>query len=353
MPKQKAPSETEQIDALADEGEDDPSGDLDLVADDELGFVGLDDTDDFINSLWYGREGTGKTTDIASMAATAKALGHPGKILIVNAESGLKKRALAKRGIPTDNIVVWPNQAQGGKVSFKGLEALHERLLSDLMDDPRSWFGVGFDSATEITNALREQATERRQDKLRRAGKQFEESFIDRDDYGVMTDQLRRIFRRFRDLPCHFAVTALERLNEDESRGPVGVGPDLTPALASSLLGYVDYVLYCRATQTAHGEDDGQSTASAEFRAITRPHTRYRAKDRFDLTPRVLAEPTFERLHGYVMGDLDEDDDPMQIEYRRRREEERARKEKEAAEKAERKKGGAKKATAKKTEQAD
>lgn len=290
---------------------------------DDLGFYALDDAEDYVNALYYGKEGTGKTTDAAAMANLPDAR----RVLIVNAEGGTKRGALAKRGIDTSKIVMWPRP--GERVSFKGLEKLHARVLSDLNDDPKSWTGVIIDSLTEVTATLRENATTNRQAKLDRLGKTYDPDFVDISDYGQMTDQMRRLIRRFRDLPCHFVCTALER--EDDNGM---IGPAMTPSLATDVLGYVDFVLYTRATQgSAEIEDD----AASEFRALTRPTAIHRAKDRFDVTPRVLADPSFDRLHLYTSGEITEDEDMRQQEYNERQSKrESEREEARAAQEAER-----------------
>jgi hypothetical protein len=47
-------------------------------------------------------------------------------------------------------------------------------------------------------------------------------------------------------------------------------------------------------------------------RALCHGSARYRAKDRFGVLPRVLAEPQFDRVVEYVQGKLTEDTDPLQ-----------------------------------------
>lgn len=325
MPKASANSATETLDQTAYEGDqpeidqdDNPSQDDDL----DLGFARLDDTEDKLNILYYGREGSGKTTDALDMANSPDA----GRILVINVEGGLKKDALRRRGIRTDNVLIWPDPKSGVKANYNTLMALHRRLDHDLQNDPNSWYGVVFDSITEIAAVLRENATERRQDNLRSQGRSFDETFIDVADYGVVTDQASRVLRRFRDLPCHFVATALERV--DEVNGVPVSGPALGPALANNIAGYVDFVLFTKASQIS-AEDDEQVVS--EFRAATRSGARWRAKDRFDVLPRVLADPTFTRVHSYTSGELVEEDDALQAEYMQRQ---RERAEQAAAEKA-------------------
>lgn len=281
---------------------------------DGFGFAGLDDTTDYLNVLLYGREGTSKTTS-AAFAANAAPTGA--KVLVINAEGGLKAAALRKRGVDTSRIVVWPAPDSGVEISKRSLDGLHERLHADLMAHPGCWFAVVIDSMTDVVQALRGAATSKRVAKMRNDPKVVDKSlidddFVDRDDYGVMTNQLRAWFRDMRDLPCHVIVTALERQNDAGE-----VAPAISPALATDILGYVDITAYLKATLHATGEDSDE--ALAEFRALTRPGAKTRAKDRFDLTPRVLVEPTFDRILGYVRGELVEDSDPIQAAYVARR----------------------------------
>lgn len=266
----------------------------------DLGFVSLDDSEDKLNVLYYGREGSGKTSHALDMA-------HLGKVLVVNIEGGLKKTALRKRGIPTDNVQVWPRP--GVRATFEGLQQVYYKIREDLDRDPDAWAGVVVDSTTELATLFRENATQARQADLDRMNRDYDPNFIDRSDYGVQTDQIQRLFRRFRDLPCHFVVTALERIEDGVS------GPAMNPALSGAILGYVDFVLFTKSTQPGA---EGSEEIETEFRAATRPGSKWHAKDRFDATPRVLAEPTFTRLLQYVEGKLTEADDVLQEEFNER-----------------------------------
>lgn len=261
-------------------------------------FVGIEDAVDFLNVLYYGREGGAKTTNAARMAN----IDHPGKVLIINAEGGLKKVPLKKRGVDLTRIVVFPDPKKHERVTHKTLNRIHQRIKIDLENDPQSWAGVVFDSATEIHQALLDTVQAKRVNALKMSGKDFDEDFVDISDYGTMSKLFRDLLRKFRDLPCHFVVTALERRDVDKDTGKPQYGPAVTPGLKTDLLGYVDMVLMCK------GEDE-----DGPFRALTRPNTRYRAKDRLDVLPRVMVEPFFDRLVAYAEGKLDEESDPLQM----------------------------------------
>lgn len=262
----------------------------------------LDDTEEFVNACFYGTEGSGKTT-------SAMFLANGGRILVVNAEAGIKARRLKQLGVRTENIVVWP--PPGEDVSFKGLEELYWQLKGDLLEDPHAWHGVVWDSLTEIAKKLLDDVVQYQVSKAERAGKDRERFFIDRADYGTMTEQARLLIRRFRDLPCHFALTALERRDQDDD-GAVLYGPAVTPALMTDVGGFVDILLHCRVTEGVSA--DGEPTEL--YAAYTRKGTKYRAKDRWYATPRLMADPFFDRVLGYVREELDADTDERQIEAR-------------------------------------
>lgn len=281
-----------------------PTGHSEISNDDW--FVALDDSVDFTNSLLYGREGSGKTTACARMANAA---GHlppgKGKVLVINAEGGLKLRPLKNRGVDTSRVVLWPDPQRHERVTYQSLDKIYRRVKSDLEADPQSWFGVVFDSASEIHIAILDAVQQKRVEKIANQGKDVDPDFVDIADYGTMSKLFRDILRKFRDLPCHFAVTALERRDVDKDTGKPQYGPAVTPGLQADLLGYVDFVLMCKAE-----DEDGP------YRALTRANSRYRAKDRFDVLPTIMVDPYMDRIIGYVSGEIDASNDPEQKRYR-------------------------------------
>lgn len=256
----------------------------------------LSDQVDLGNILIYGPQGTGKTTDMA-MAA------NEGIVVFADAESGLKKSALKKRGVNVDNIRVH------SEITYDALEGLYWNCKATLEADPDSIYAVCLDSTTEIQKLLLEQIVGKAVDKAARRGMERDPFFIDRPDWGVVTEQMRRLTRRFRDLPCHVVFGCLEKRDTD-SDGAVVYTPALTPAYATDLMGYVDVILH---TQVV--EYDGK-----EFYVGTCvPVGKYLGKDRFAALPRAIVNPYLNRIVDYINGDLDEDTDPMQIELREAR----------------------------------
>jgi len=292
----------EETDHYGDESGPHPDGGLrgaPVASDwsDDL-FVAYDETEEYLNVLYWGREGSGKTIDLA--AAT-----QLGKVLFVNAEGGLKKRALLANGVNTSNLVVFPRPGQ--ELTYASLEQALFRVKSDLMSDPNAWFLIAIDSVTEIAAAFTEQVSDETFANNKRKNPGWspglnDQFFTDRSDYGVSTKMIRKLIRMTRDLPVHVAITALERRDVDEDTSKVAYGPAVGPALQTSLLGYVDVVLYTKAAD----ED------RPYFRAQTKKVGSARAKDRLGVIPTVLVDPTFPRLLAYNEGTLSEDTDPVQ-----------------------------------------
>jgi hypothetical protein len=256
---------------------------------------------DFVKALYYGHGGTGKTTALAS-------LGNLGRVLFIDAESGLKAQPLRALGVNVDNIEVL---ALDGGLSYQGLDDAFWQIKRDLDDDPDSWTGVLWDSGTEIYQALLEEIVtariERATQVARSRGKtsvsaaMLDRFFVDRDDYGENVRKVRLLMRHFRDLPCHFGSAFLERRDQDDKTHQVWVGPAISPGLQTDMVGWHDVV-----GRTTYDE------ATGAYLGTFRPEGVRQGKDRYGLLPPLLANPTMDRLVAYVSGELTATDDPRQ-----------------------------------------
>lgn len=262
----------------------------------------LSDADDFVSQLYMGPQKSGKTTCAAAMA-------NLGRIAYINAEGGLKRRPLEHLGINTGNIVVFPRENED--LTYQYLEDLYWDLKGELQADPTSWAGTVWDSITEIHKELLHRIRDYMNAKALRNGKSrtkdaepgdlYDSMFTDISDYGIMTDQMRLLLRRYKDLPCHFAVTALHKRTKDDD-GHVLYSPYVTEKLGEDLMGYVDIIGVTELIDIG-GEEC--------YRALYRPLGTKRGGDRFHALPRYLYDPTFERVVGYVKEELHVDDDPV------------------------------------------
>jgi hypothetical protein len=261
--------------------------------------VKLTDSRDPLRILYYGDGGTGKTVSMCGMA-------HLGPILVINAENGLKLRALRNQGVPVENIELWP--PPGEPILYSTLEEEWLRIRELLHTEPDAYAGVVIDSVTELTIRLLDEVRTAANAKAQRTGRARDEWSIELADYGVMTEQVRWLMRRFTDLPCHLAMSALARRDQDHD-GQVAYGPAVTPALQINLRGWMDLV--CWTSVGVVGDEE-------EYRGCFRHHGKYEAKDRYDATPKWLIDPSFDRVLAYVNGELTDSEDERQQAARER-----------------------------------
>lgn len=107
-------------------------------------------------------------------------------------------------------------------------------------------------------------------------------------DYGVNTQQMRKLIRAFRDLPMNVIMIALETELKDEVSGEVKVSPALTTKLAADVATYVDVIgrLY---TQKAK---DGK----VDRKLLLQPTGKYIAKDRTGTLGIGMNNPTMLKI---------------------------------------------------------
>lgn len=274
-------------------------------------FMSLDDAEEFIKALYFGTEGTGKTTATAFMAN----LPGDGDVIVINAEAGFKKRPLKALGVRTECLKVWRPDGNG-IITYEKLERLYYRTADRLRRDPKCVKGVIMDSGTEITNKILEAASltmyEREQRNARKADdeKRFSPEVVELQDYGLMTSQMRKLIRKFRDLPCHFAMTALETEAQGEGEfkhSKKQAAPEFTPKLRTSILGYMDVALRLTSETLPTAEFEQETLVTAR----TKPSALVRAKDREGALPRDFVEPRFDRIVEFFNGETVAADDPV------------------------------------------
>lgn len=266
-----------------------------------------DPQQEYWNILWYGLNGTGKTTDLAHMAKL-------GRVPFIRADRSVRKRPLQKLGIPLDNIELID------ELDTEKIRLLSYEFRDRLAADPTSIAGVCIDTATELIARRLEQIVDAEWAKLTPAQQQLAKRkditkryFVDRDYYQPITQEMRRVVRHYVDLPCHFGISAQVRRDVDESDGHVQVGPSVNPAFQPDLLAYMDFVV--------RTDEDGMWPGTDEqiFVGYPRKMGKYLGKDRDHVLPSRIVEPTFDRIIAYATGALDKDHDERQIKYREAR----------------------------------
>lgn len=248
-----------------------------------------------LNVLSYGDPGSGKTT--GGLQLTKR-----GGVLLIDAEAGAKKEALATQGVDVSLVETWPPDDKGPDyITYDTLETdVFEPLLAGGIRDYPG--GVVIDSMTELTRRLLDDVVVDAREKAARLGKNRDRWFIDIADYGTVSSQVRSILRRFRDLNTNLVMTALQRRDTDND-GAVSYGPALSPAISNDVQGLVDIVCYNKV----------ELIGDKPFYVGTlAPVGLHKAKDRFGVLPVRMIDPTAERMLAYVEGTLTKAKDPRQ-----------------------------------------
>ena len=279
-------------------GPAEPEDDIVPNAHEDEESVGLDDTEeeDSLFAIWYGIQGTTKTTSMARVLRYRP----EGKLLVCNAEAGLKARALRQHGVDTSRIEIWPKP--GIRPTFDALERLVMRVDGEMAQArrdgaPKPYCAFGVDSGTELIKLMLDNLKDDSLERQRAIAKAAREKGAraprrdplarfksERDDYQVVSQQMRNILRRLRYMDLDVLITALVRRDEDADTGRTMYGPAVPPALQLDLLGYADVVI--RTERRA--SDDGKTN---EIVGITLSDETNHGKDRYGVLPTEIPEP--------------------------------------------------------------
>lgn len=262
----------------------------------------LVDIDEPINILYYGEGGTGKTTALATMANLG------GKVLAINAESGIKRTPLESLGIAVENIELYPGPDE--EISYEALLGLWQQMREELNEDPDSWAGVFWDGAGEIQQAIKDRTVTAAMRKADQRGVERSPFTVDRDNWREINEACTSLIRKFRDLPCHFGMSTGQRREQDDD-GAVVYQPGVSPSLQEVMILAPDIICHTSVSLVADEE---------EFLGLFRPVGKFRGKDRLRKLPRYLVNPWFDRVAEYVAGDLTRSQDPVMQAARERRE---------------------------------
>lgn len=246
----------------------------------------LEDRDEHLNALFWGEPGSGKTSHGASMA-------HLGKILVFDFEAGVKRTSLVKLGIPVENVSIARVR------SYEDTDLVIKQLGAKLEEEPGAFVGVLVDSVSEMAKRFTENLTRARHAKRTRSGMVDDEFEIQLEEHGRATEQLRRVARNLRDLPCHTVFTALEKRDKDGD-GMVQYRPSLGPKFSDDLRSFVNVMIHTE----IHKDPDGKLLRVG----FTQAHGKYKSKDNLGILPEYMLDPTFLRLTQLANGELTTED---------------------------------------------
>lgn len=231
--------------------------------------VRADQRTHFLKMLVYGFPGAGKTF----LAGTAVDCADTAPALLLDIEAG----TLTVAGKPIDVYRV------------KTVTDLNE-IYEFLRTEDHQYKFVVIDSLTELQKIGMAQIM---------ADARIKDPSKDPDtptlkEWHKSTEQIRRIVRAFRDLPVHVMFTTHAQEVKDESDGSITLKPSLSGKLAEEVAGFLDVVGYLNVS-----DKEGVIKRQIVFSPTRKVAI---AKDRSGRLPRVLEEPTIEKIFKIVTG---------------------------------------------------
>lgn len=232
--------------------------------------------------LFYGPTGSGKT----SAAAT-----FPFPLFLVPAAEGseltLADRDLpyVKLGLDANNNVVPVREHLNAVLTMLEVAQIKSRQLAARGDDDAAldafpWETVVLESMTHLCAML--------QDDISSNGKVK----MDQQKWGIMSDFLRTVHTRLRNLDCHVVFTALAKVDGEEGSVVEGA-PDITGKMARLLPSACDAIGYCETV-------DGGGKNAPVYQVHFRQHRVYPARTRFKGVPGLVKNFTFEGILQYL-----------------------------------------------------
>ena len=234
---------------------------------------------DYINMLVYGEPGVGKTR----LAGSSVLVPELRPVLLIDFEGG----TLSLAGDMREIDVVQPT-------SLREIDNLYGALYDDM-----PYRTVIVDSLSELQKFLM-------QDIMREVVNKDPERDADvagLREWGKNSEQVRRIVRAFRDLPCNTVFTALADESKDERSGINRVRPALPGKLKGEVAGYVDMVLYM---YTREVQVQGTKERQIKSLVLTQGTERQVAKDRSGTLPLLIETPTMQTIRNHVKGNGNE-----------------------------------------------
>jgi phage nucleotide-binding protein len=232
--------------------------------------VKASETVDFLNILFYGESGVGKTI----LAASADAVAAMSPVLLIDFEAG-----------------TWSI-----KDKYPNVDILRPSKWDDLgtvwdtiRQNPSRWRTIVIDSITEMQ-------------KFNMSGimKKLVIDKPDRDpdvsglqEYLKSGEQVRRFVRAMRDLPVNVIFTALDAADEDQQTHIRRTTPDLPGKLKGQVAGFLDIVGYYYKKRV--GDEIKRCL-------LVTGTDKQIAKDRSDKLPPVMVDPTMTEIHKTIFG---------------------------------------------------
>jgi hypothetical protein len=243
-----------------------------------LEVVTVEEASAFLNILIYGPSGTGKTT----LAGSADKVGLLSEVLFIDIEGGTQSLVHSYPNVKKVRVSTWPQM---------------QEVYHALFYEQHGYRTVVLDSLTEIQRFNMDYV-------MQKASQERDKVDVDvpaQRDWGVSSNQVKRMIRGFRDLPMNTIFTALSKEERDPKTGQAYIKPDLPGKLAGQVPGFLDIVsyYYLKEVPVVEGQED---TRMARI-LLSQATEKVTAKDRSGKLPQVLYDPTMAMLFDIMYDD--------------------------------------------------
>lgn len=227
---------------------------------------------DQINFLVYGESGVGKTI----LAGSADDVPEMRPVLLLDAEAG----TLSLDKYHGDVDVIRIN-------TFSKLQSVYD----DLRTGKTHYATVILDSLTEIQKF----GMDHIMGNSSAITNLMPDSIPGLKEWGINTEQMRRLIRAFRDLDMHTIVTALIKDDKNPRTGAVTQKPALSGQLAREVPAFLDIVAYMYVKNIQEGDSISQKRL-----LLTQATDMQVAKDRTGRLPTVMVDPSMQDIYGVL-----------------------------------------------------
>lgn len=227
---------------------------------------------EYFNLMIYGESSVGKTT----LAGSAVEVPEMRPVIFLDIEGG--------------TLSLRDKYPEVEKVRIDGWNDLVDVYI-DLKDNPTRYKTVVLDSVSELEEFGMEEIMNRAIKKAEDEGDERDPDLPQIGEHGKSSNRMRKVIRRFRDLPMNTVFTALERVDVDKKNRRT-IKPRLSPKLSSQVSGFLDVVLYMYKKET---EDEIRRVVLSEAT------DEVIAKDRTNRLPQTIADPTMSAIYDFAM----------------------------------------------------
>jgi hypothetical protein len=227
---------------------------------------------EFFNMLVYGESGVGKTT----LAGSCVEVPEMRPAIFLDIEGG--------------TLSLRDRYPEVEKVRIDSWDDLVE-VYKQLSANPTKYKTVVLDSISELQEFGMDEIMFRAIKKAEDEGDVRDPDLPSIGEHGKSANRMRKVIRRFRDLPMNTIYTALERVDIDPKRRKF-IKPQVSPKLSGQLAGFLDIVLYLYKKEV-DGEIKRVILSSATDEVT--------AKDRTNRLPETIVDPTMSVIYDYAM----------------------------------------------------